>query len=280
MPRDPKAHLKSAASNLPKGNDLSTIIARRAFAFWSFHGLEGSPTSFRQLLSIPLSNYKRNSPIYILPGVIVRFAAYISGQLLGAVIVDAPFGQFLRLLLLLLLISRSVHVIGLVPTLRAFILVLHSRSRPPSLLAERQARHRGAEQNDQQRLPRPHLLVSLNTALDPTVERYRLIPTYPLPPFPPTTTFATFCFLRLIDDWYSTPRGRLPLSSSLLPPLFSPPGSRIKCDRTIGHAIVIKTFRAFRAFQTPSKWKLEGWKTNGSSSLKPREKNYLQPHVR
>jgi len=69
------------------------------------------------------------------------------------------------LLLGLLFVPGPVRVIGLVLALGAFVPMLRGRRfRPPLLLAERQTHHRDAQHNDrQQRLPRPHRPVSLNT---------------------------------------------------------------------------------------------------------------------
>lgn len=91
-----------------------------------------------------------------IPGVVDRSVVSIGlvGQEVG-VIGRVSIGLLLRILL-----PRLVRVIGIVLVLKAFIPVLRGRLWPPFLLAERQAHH--AKQNDQQqRLPRPHLLVSL-----------------------------------------------------------------------------------------------------------------------
>jgi len=86
------------------------------------------------------------------------------------------------IVILLRVFFPPVHVIGLIFALGAFIPVLHG----PFLLAKRQAYHRNAQQNDQQQwLPRPHLLVSLNTArLKPPVERSRLLSSHVSPRLP------------------------------------------------------------------------------------------------
>lgn len=118
-----------------------------------------------------------------IPGIIDRSVVSESLALVVGGDGRVPIVILIRVLFLL------VRVIGLILSFSAFIRAL----RDPYRLAERQAYHRNAQQNDQQQwLPRPHLLVSLNTArLRPPVERSRLLSPHVSP------RLTTFVFL----DW-------------------------------------------------------------------------------
>lgn len=120
-----------------------------------------------------MSKITKGSPnLYILgfyddiPGFIDRSVVPVGGQgvqrprLIVASSRRTPIVVKLRGVLL----PRPVRVIRLVLALGAFIPVLRGCFRPPFVLAERQTHHDAQQYDQQQRLPRPHLLVSLNTA--------------------------------------------------------------------------------------------------------------------